>query len=218
VNPRPAEGGDDPEPATSARENAPLTVRTLDRVVSLTDYEDFARAYAGIKKALATWSWDGERRGVFVTVAGPGGAPVADGVVELLLGAIRKAGDPYVPLRVASYRPARFTTGFKLKVDPVHPKDKVTSAVVGTLRAAFGFEARAFGQQVALSDVIATIQNVDGVTAVDVDALDRTDGIGGSGLTAPLHCAVPQATSLAGSQAAELLTLDDGPIEPGEMS
>jgi len=218
VNPRTAEGGDDPEPSGSARENAPLTVLTLDRVVSLSDYEDFARAYAGIKKALATWSWDGERRGVFITVAGPGGAPVAAGVVELLLGAIRKAGDAYVPLRVASYRPARFTTGFKLKFDPAHPKDKVTAAVVEALRAAFGFDARAFGQQVALSDVIATIQNVDGVAAVDVDALDRTDGIGGNGLTAPLPCAVPQATSLAGSLAAELLTLDDGPVEPGEMS
>jgi predicted phage baseplate assembly protein len=218
INPRPAEGGDDAEPSASARGNAPLTVLTLDRVVSLSDYEDFARAYAGIKKALATWSWDGERRGVFVTVAGPGGAPVADGVVELLLGAIRKAGDPYVPLRVASYRPARFTTGFKLKVDPARPKDKVIVAVLNALRAGFGFEARAFGREVALSDVIATIQNVAGVIAVDVDALVRTDGVGGSGLVAPLPCAVPQATSLSGSQAAELLTLDDGPIEPGEMS
>ncbi len=218
VNPQAAEGGDDPEPSGSARENAPLTVLTLDRVVSLSDYEDFARAYAGIKKALATWSWDGERRGVFVTVAGPGGAPVADGVVELLLGAIRKAGDPWVPLRVASFRPARFRTGFKLKVDPARSKEKVTAAVVAALRTGFGFEARDFGQQVALSDVIATIQNVVGVTAVDVDTLARTDGVGGSGLAAPLPCAVPQATSLSGTQAAELLTLDGGPIEPGEMS
>ena len=53
---------------------------------------------------------------------------------------------------------------------------------------------------------------------MDVDTLARTDGVGGSGLAAPLPCAVPQATSLSGTQAAELLTLDDGPIEPGEMS
>ena len=106
-NPVPAVGGDDPEPRDAARENAPLTVLTLDRVVSLLDYEDFARAFAGIAKALATWSWDGQRRGVFVTVAAPDGDPVADDVLEKLEAAIRKAGDPFVPLRLKSYRAGR---------------------------------------------------------------------------------------------------------------
>ena len=46
---------------------------TLGRIVSLEDYEDFARAFAGIEKALATWMWSGEKRGVFVTVAGAKG-------------------------------------------------------------------------------------------------------------------------------------------------
>ena len=74
LNPLPAAGGDDPETLDRARRNAPLTVLTLDRIVSLRDYEDFARAFAGIAKALATWTWDGERQGVFVTVAGVDGA------------------------------------------------------------------------------------------------------------------------------------------------
>ena len=58
--------------AIAARRNAPLTVLTLDRIVSLRDYEDFARAFGGIAKALATWTWDGQRQGIFVTVAGVG--------------------------------------------------------------------------------------------------------------------------------------------------
>jgi len=218
TNPGPAVGGDDPEPRDGARTNAPLTVLTLDRVVSLTDYQDFARAYAGIAKALATWSWDGERRGVFVTVAGPDGAAVADDVIDLLLRAIRRVGDPFVPLRVASYRPAYFKTTFKTKVDPVYERDAVDAAVVLALRAAFAFDARAFGQGVAFSDVVAAIQNVAGVVAVDVDTLVRVDGVGGSGLLAPLPSALPLATSLAGSLSAELLTLDAGPIEPGVMT
>jgi predicted phage baseplate assembly protein len=218
ANPAPAVGGDDAEPRDGARVNAPLTVLTLDRVVSLRDYEDFARAYAGIGKALATWSWDGERRGVFVTVAGPAGTPVAPDVVELLLGAIRKAGDPFVPLRVASFRPARFRTTFKVKVDPDHLDSAVSAAIDAALRRGFGFDARRFGQSVALSDVMAAIQNVDGVVAVDVDTLARTDGVGGSGLVRPLPSALPQATSLAGTLAAELLTIADDPIVPGKMS
>ena len=67
------------------------------------------------------------------------------------------------------------------------------------LRAGFGFEARAFGQPVALSDVIAALQSV-GVIAVDVDMLLRTDGVGGNGLISPLPSALPQASSLSGAR------------------
>ena len=218
INPAPAVGGDDPEPRDASRDNAPLTVLTLDRVVSLRDYEDFARGYAGIAKALATWSWDGERRGVFVTVAAPDGAAVDDEVVDLLAGAIRGQGDPYVPLRVASYRAATFTTAFHLKTDPVFEKATVQAAVVDRLREAFGFRARAFGQPVALSEVIATVARVAGVVGVDVDTLVRTDGVGGSGLDEPLPAALPEAGALGATQAAELLTLVPDPITPGEMT
>ncbi len=218
INPAPAVGGDDPEPRDAARDNAPLTVLTLDRVVSLRDYEDFARAYAGIAKALATWSWDGERRGVFVTVAGADGATVADDVIDLLAGSIRDKGDPHVPLRVASFRPATFTTAFHLATDPVFEKATVYASVVDGLRDAFGFRARAFGQPVALSDVIATIARVAGVVGVDVDTLARTDGVGGSGLDDPLPAALPEAGALGATLAAELVTLAPDPIVPGEMS
>jgi predicted phage baseplate assembly protein len=218
TNPRPAAGGDDPEPRDGARENAPLTVLTLDRVVSLRDYEDFARAYAGIAKSLATWSWDGERRGVFITVAGPHGAPVADDIVTLLVGAIRQSGDPFVPLRVGSFRHARFSVAFKTKIDAAYEKAKVNASVVDALRTRFGFAARSFGQSVSLSEVIAVMQGVAGVTAVDVDSLVRKDGIGASGLVNPLPAALPQTNSLMGSLAAELLTLSDDPIAPGDMT
>ena len=216
-NPVPAVGGDDPEPRDAARDNAPLQVRTLDRVVSLLDYEDFARAYAGIAKALATWSWDGQQRGVFLTVAGPGGDPVADEVLSRLESAIRKAGDPFVALRLKSYRPAAFRVRYKVKVDPASDKPAVLARTVESLRDRFSFAARAFGQAVALAEVVATVQGVPGVVAVDVDRLIRTDGVGGSGLDQPLPAAVPQPNSLAGADAAELLTLSAAPIHPGDM-
>jgi predicted phage baseplate assembly protein len=217
INPQPASGGDDAEPRELASQNAPITVLTLDRVVSLRDYEDFARGYAGIAKSLATWRWDGERRGVFITVAGPDGAAVADDVVALLTSAIRAAGDPFVPLRVASYRPATFTTAFKLRFYPEFNKEIVTIAVVNAARSHFGFKARAFGQPVALSELIATLQNVAGVVAVDVDTLHRKDNIGGSGLLNLLPAALPQTGSLVATLAAELLTLAVDPIASGEM-
>ena len=216
-NPQPATGGDDADTLANASENAPITVLTLDRAVSLQDYADFARGYAGIAKSLATWSWDGERRGVFITVAGPDGVAISDDVIALLTSAIRQAGDPYVPLRIATYRHATFRVNVKLKYDPRFDKALVQAGVDATLRTQFGFARRAFGQAVALSDVIATMQSTAGIVAVDVDVLRRTDNVGGSGLIAPLPAALPQAGSLVTTLAAELLTLAADPIALGEM-
>jgi hypothetical protein len=62
VNPLPTTGAADPESPDDARRNAPLTVLTLDRIVSLQDYEDFARAFAGVGKSKATRVWRASRR------------------------------------------------------------------------------------------------------------------------------------------------------------
>src|SRR5207253_10560530 len=100
VNPLPSEGAQDPQALGDARRNAPFTVLTLDRVVSLRDYEDFARAFAGIAKAQVVWTWNGHARGVFLTVAGPDGAPLEGSpTLTRLVSALGKAGDPRLPVR-----------------------------------------------------------------------------------------------------------------------
>jgi predicted phage baseplate assembly protein len=173
VNPSPAEGASAPESLKEARRNAPLTVMTLERIVSLRDYEDFARAFAGVGKALATWTWNGERRGVFVTVAGADGASLApDGVIaKNLLGAMRAAGDPFAPLALGFYKPRRFRLKAKVKVDEDYDSAAVLAAVERDLRDRFSFEAREFGRPVMLSEVVAVMQGAPGVVAVDVDEL-----------------------------------------------
>lgn len=214
TNPIEATGAADRESADEARRNGPLTVLTLDRIVSLRDYEDFCRAYAGIAKALATWTWDGERRGVFVTLAGPKGAKIRSDsdTYKNLLSAMQKAGDPRVSIRVDSYRPAFFKISAKVKTDPDRETEKVLKAIEKPLRSHFSFDRRDFGQGVTLSEVIAVIQSVAGMVAVDVDALYRTDGLGGDGLKQPLSAAVPQPGAEGTVSAAELLLLDPGPF------
>ena len=54
INPLRASGGADRESLEQARKNAPLAVMALDRLVSVQDYADFVRTYAGIGKAAAT--------------------------------------------------------------------------------------------------------------------------------------------------------------------
>jgi len=204
-------GAENPEKLDEARRNAPLTVLTLGRVVSLQDYEDFARSFSGISKALATWVWSGERRTVFVTVAGANGAEVkADSELYAnLVKALRQFGDPGVSLRLASYQPRLFRLSAAIKVDADFLSDKVLAAVEQKLRASFSFEARTFGQPVHLSEIIAVMQNVPGVVAVDVNELYRTDQP--AGLSPRLEAAAPR---LDGDTvlAAELLTLDPRPL------
>jgi predicted phage baseplate assembly protein len=212
INPLASLGADDAEILETVRDNAPLTVMTLERIVSLRDYEDFARAYAGITKARATWTWNGQRRGVFVTVAGPGGAGIEAGsdLYKNLLAAMRAAGDPYVPLRVQTYRPAFFRLAARIKVHPDHLAGQVVSATEQALRKCFAFTARQFGQPVALSEVIAVMQAVPGVTAVDVDKLHRFDAP--PTLQPVLVAAAPQTGDKGTVAAAELLLLDPAPL------
>ncbi|MEN6575303.1 MAG: putative baseplate assembly protein [Phycisphaerales bacterium] len=177
ANPLPSAGGDDPEPRDQARQNAPFTVRTLDRIVSLLDFEDFARTFAGIGKAQADWVWSGSRRVVFLTVAGPGGTAQRDDLPPLtnLREAVQAAREPTQPAQVGIWTPLTFKLRAKLLRVDGYLQDKVYAAVRAALLEAFSFERRAFGQGVAKSEVLAAIQGVEGVEAVDLDMLDFGD-------------------------------------------
>ena len=208
INPQASTGAEDPEALAQARRNATLTILTLDRIVSLQDYEDFARAFAGIGKALATWIWNGQQQGVFVTVAGPNGAFVEanSDLYKNLVAAMQKAGDRYISLQVKSYRRAYFRIKARVKIDPDYPPEKVMAAVWNSLQTQFSFDARGFGQSVALSEAIAIMQNVPGVIAVDVDKFYRFGEI--EDWQPRLAAAAPQAGAGSAVAAAELLLLD----------
>ena len=210
-NPLSAEGAADPETFATAREDAPITVLTLDRVVSLEDYESFSRTYAGIAKALATWTWDGRTRGVFITVAGPLGAEVSTALISDLIDAIHAAGDPFVPVHIATYEEALFRLSGQIKVDPDYEADKVLNEALNTLRAEFSFAERDFGQPVVLSEVIALIQAIRGVVAVNIKTLYRTGKA--AILNARLEAELPNSGDPNSLSAAELLLLDPAPID-----
>ena len=210
TNPLAATGAQDREQLADARRNAPLTALTLGRVVSLRDYEDFARAFSGIAKALATWSWSGERRSVLLTVAGVEGAAVTEELRRKLLEALRQFGDPNAPLEVKSYEPRFFRLAATLQVAPEYLPEKVRAEVEALLRDRFSFDAREFGQPVHQSEVIGLIQNVRGVVSVTVKEFYRSDQA--VGVEPRLPAARPQ---LGGDKlfAAELLTLDPRPLQ-----
>ncbi|MFC8681515.1 putative baseplate assembly protein [Microbacterium ureisolvens] len=218
TNPVPAADAAAPERVEDIRRNAALPIRTLDRIVSLRDYEDFARAFAGVAKALATWTWTGPHRGVFLTVAGEDGAAIEPGGVTYanLLNAIRAAGDPEVPIHVASYRPAFFRLSGGLTIDPARREDAVVAAVEAALRDHFSFRGRRFGEPLAKSEVIAAIQRVRGVVAVELDELHRVDAsqaeLAKTRVVDTLISAAPGPVAGGATLPAELLLLDPRPV------
>jgi hypothetical protein len=219
-NPLAASGGADPEILDSIRRNAPLTMMTMDRIVSLQDYEDFAHAFAGIAKAMAVpWIWSGHARGVFITIAGPDSADIDrdSDTYTNFLAAIQNAGAPHVPLEVQTYRKAFFELSATIIVKPDFIADDVVAAVEQALRAAFSFDARGFGQPVMLSEVMAAMQGVSGVLAVDLDRLSRIDNVLRlkelSLLSDALAAAAPSVQDDGTLLAAELLTLDPRPVQ-----
>jgi hypothetical protein len=169
-NPLAAEGGNDPEPADAARRSIPLGARTLGRVVSVLDYEDFARAFSGIAKAQAQVLQLPRGKTIAITIAGPPDAPVnsASPVWTNLLAALKAGGDPHVAVALLPYQPGTFRIGLKVKRDPDFDAKAVLAAVDVALRAHFAFDARELGQPVQQSDAIAAAQSVPGVIAIDL--------------------------------------------------
>lgn len=207
VNPVPAAGGVDPETIHGARENAPDTVRTFDRAVSLRDFADLAREFAGVAKALATWVWDGEERVAYVTVGGENGAPL--GSLSELRAYLDLRRDPNRALRVAEYRPVPFVVAVTIDAAPDRRNDDVTTAVTDAITAYFAYDARTFAQAVHLSDIYAVIHEVAGVVSAVITELRYKHSVVMSPLVhAPiLPASHDPATGYI--MAAELAVLDD---------
>lgn len=185
TNPLSTSGAAEPESRDSARINAPLTVLTLDRIVSLQDFEDFAQAFAGIGKAKAIALWKGESQIVHLTVAAAAALvppdedevtpALASHVIDTnsdlyinLMTSIRNACDPAHRFVVQSYEPRYFNLRAKVQIDERYLFNIVLAAVEAALKDTFSFERRSFGQSVTAAEVITVIQKVKGVIATDL--------------------------------------------------
>lgn len=172
INPLRSSGGADCEDRDLARANAPLAVMALDRLVSVSDYADFTRTFAGIAKAVATRASDGGREVVLLTIAGVDDAAIdkTSDLYRNLLAALRRLGDPDLPLRVEPRELLALVLSAGVALLPDHRWEPVAAAVRSTLLQRFGFGQRALGQSVRLAEIISAIQSVRGVAYVDVDA------------------------------------------------
>jgi hypothetical protein len=174
INPLRASGGADRDSVDDARRNAPLAVMALDRLVSVEDYADFSRTYAGIAKASAQLLSDGRRRLVHVTIAGAHDIPIdpTSDLYRNLVTSLEAFGDVHLPIQVCPRRLKLLVISAGVQILP----DYLWEAVGPKIRAAmldhFGFDARELGQSAFQSEAVAVIQNAEGVAYVDMRVFD----------------------------------------------
>lgn len=177
-NPVAADGGSDAETLEDMRASAPQSIRTLDRVVSLSDFEAFARRFRGIGKALATELHVGMRSVVLLTIATtdlqspvPGSASVED-----LRTALLAISAPRRIVRIEGFANLSARVTIALAADPAFRRADVEAAVRTALATAFSREARGFGEALHESAVLAEIQKVGGVIAARIASFSLLDG------------------------------------------
>jgi hypothetical protein len=208
TNPAAATGGADPATPADARMSAPLPTLTIGRAVSLEDYQNYALNIPGISLALATWTWFGSTRGIFLTVAGAGGTTLStdDQVVQNLQASFQGYGLPHVPVAIVSYVPVLFDIALQVLIDsPTYVPTIVVPQVWQSLVAAFAFGQLAPAQGVAASQIIAIAQQVPGVVAVNLTALNRSGDTPG---LANVLCASGPHPTASPPAGAEVLLLD----------
>lgn len=182
TNPLPASGGADPDTVETARANAPLAVMALDRVVSVQDYQDFARDRAGIGKASSVLLSDGLSQFVHLTIGGTTDQPIetSSALYANLVASLAVNGDPHLPVRVAPCQIALIVLAASVHIQPGYQWTDVSAAVRAALLSAYSYDSRSLGQAVVLSDIVATTQAVPGVdyaivTGLTVTALSDPD-------------------------------------------
>jgi Baseplate J-like protein len=174
LNPIAATGGADPENHDEIRRNAPLGVISLNRAVSVPDYANFALTFTGIGKANAQRLSNGLRQIVHITIAGADDIHIDrnSDLYRSFVQALYQFGDPYQPLKVEMRELMLLIISANVRILANYQWASVALTIRTALFDKFSFEHQELGQDVVLSKVITTIQQVPGVNYVDVDILD----------------------------------------------
>ncbi|WP_455392366.1 putative baseplate assembly protein [[Eubacterium] cellulosolvens] len=170
INPSPAEGGTDSESLEKARENAPNTVRTFDRAISLRDYEDLARNYTGIAKAKAVFIIIDQQEVIQLTIAGEDGAKIETNsqTYQNFVSYLELHRDINQPVSVISHNTKYLELTAIIEVDPNYIEKKVLAAANDAVLDYFSFDNLQLGQGIHLSNIYGVLQEIEGVSAARI--------------------------------------------------
>jgi predicted phage baseplate assembly protein len=171
TNPLPATGGTGGDDQESVRAAAPVSLSGLGRLVTVSDYADLARAFAGVGKANAVGT---PGTGVVVTLAGTDPTQPftsGDSTCLAVTAAIAAEADPTLQVQVLPADLYLIALTAQVAHDPKVSWDVIVAAVRAALLAKFGYAQRGLGQNVAVSDLQAAAHRATGVWSFTVTGL-----------------------------------------------
>jgi hypothetical protein len=226
-----AVGGAEAETMDNARETAPGRMQSLGRLVGLADYEAEVLAVPGVQRVRADWAAPNGVAVILIRVLTEAGtAASVDKVRATLTGYNRCRGPARFPVLVQrgllQYVYLNLRAGYEAKYKPedVNAGIKLALGVIGeegdgieTTSGLFSWQTRRFGQNAHRSQILAAVQNVDGVTWVEIDDAQRIE-LGDPPQTDPLALSkpgVPSTTKTIDCEPARLLALHGDHLDIG---
>jgi uncharacterized phage protein gp47/JayE len=176
TNPAAATGGADRESIAHAVQQAPVVFRSLRRAVTADDYEALALSFQGVGKVRAV---PGGWNQVSLLVAPAGGGKVSD-VLEAGLTAYledKRMLSQVIEIQDVDYIPIRVTA--QIAIQSYYIPADVSAAVLAVAAAMLDFGQVDFGQTIYLSKYYEQIQEVPGVTFVNITEFRRADDLTG---------------------------------------
>jgi hypothetical protein len=177
-----AVGGDDAEDEDNARTAAPGKLQSLGRLVGLNDYEAEALALPGVGKVRADWAAPGGVPQVRLVVLTKSGTIAdAEKVRNTMMRYNRCRGAGRFPVTVVpgvrQYIYLKVHAGYEASRRQVDVENAIKEALgltgeegngIDNDEGLFGLKARRFGQGAHISQIMGAVQQVAGVTWVEV--------------------------------------------------
>ena len=168
VSPLSSMGGAEKETAQTMRENAPATVLTLNRAVSIDDFSLLAARHSMVWQARAFEKMPNRPAPplIEVVIVAAGGRTFLKGSESgaLIQDYLLSHAAPNTPLSVISYSPVHLQLQLNIMVNELaFDKKQVELAVIEHLKEKLQIKNRKLGQGLLHSDVIAMLEQVEGV-------------------------------------------------------
>lgn len=177
-----ATGGADAESTDNIRVNAPLSIKSLNRAVTLSDYSSLALQVSAVAKAIAVGTTYSSIT-LYMVPYGDSGVQI-DGVtpstvfnnVVSSLSTFFAGKTP--PGTTITYQPATYVPVnaiINLTVLPQYKLSTVTNNVKAILASLLDINNVIFNDRIYLQDVMTQVSSVEGVAYVQVQKLVRND-------------------------------------------
>ncbi|WP_462160211.1 baseplate J/gp47 family protein [Pseudoalteromonas sp. GB56] len=169
VQPAQCTGGGDLENQESIRSNAPASVLTLSRAVSVADFQALAKRQSSVwhAHAYALAPKPGSADSLAVVIVPAGGGALGE-VQQTLTATLMNQAQPGVNVVVKPYQPVVLSLDISIRVDAqAYNLDDVTAAVRAVLNDTFSLQHAEFGKTFYRSQLYQIVEAVEGVENAD---------------------------------------------------